>query len=164
MRSDFTYDPVPAIDELAAVGDTALVFAEIRRTMDIPLITSIWCGLAGMDDSLRPVLGRLEAYLRERRTRAGARTQHRSGPHWPALLALIHCAFAPLQSRGLLDEANAQLVALSDTEGARMAYLRPTLPALSPQALAAITGYVRSPTQAARMVAIGHVLTSWLAR
>ena len=27
-----------------------------------------------------------------------------------------------------------------------------------PEALAAITGYVRSPTQAARMVAIGHVV------
>ena len=55
MRSDFAYDPVTAIDESAAVGETALVFAEIRRTMGIPLITSIWRGLAGMDDSLRPV-------------------------------------------------------------------------------------------------------------
>ena len=55
MRSDFTYDPVTAIDESAAVGETALVFAEIRRTMGIPLITSIWRGLAGMDDSLRLV-------------------------------------------------------------------------------------------------------------
>jgi hypothetical protein len=36
MRSDFAYDPVTAIDESAAVGDTALVFAEIRRTMGIP--------------------------------------------------------------------------------------------------------------------------------
>ena len=54
MRSDFAYDPVTAIDESAAVGETALVFAEIRRTMDIPLITSIWRGLAGMDESLRP--------------------------------------------------------------------------------------------------------------
>jgi hypothetical protein len=56
MRSDFTYDPVTAIvDESAAVGETALVCAEIRRTMGIPLITSIWRGLAGMDDSLRLV-------------------------------------------------------------------------------------------------------------
>jgi hypothetical protein len=54
MRSDFTYDPVTAIDESAAVGETALVFAEFRRTIGIPLITSIWRGLAGMDDSLRP--------------------------------------------------------------------------------------------------------------
>jgi hypothetical protein len=94
----------------------------------------------------------------------GIATLWRHLAHWPALLALIHCAFAPLQSRGLIDEANAQLVALSDAEGARMAHLRPTLPRLSPRALAAITGYVRSPTQVARMVVIGHALTSWLAQ
>jgi hypothetical protein len=64
----------------------------------------------------------------------------------------------------LIDEANARLVALTDAEGARMAHLRPTLPTLSPKALAAITGHVRSPTQVARMVAIGHALTSWLAQ
>ena len=38
MMSDFAYDPVTAIDESAAAGDTALIFAEIRRTMDIPLV------------------------------------------------------------------------------------------------------------------------------
>lgn len=95
---------------------------------------------------------------------AGIATLWRHLAHWPALLALIHCAFAPLQSCGLIDEANARLVARSETEGARMAHLRPTLPTLSPKALAAITGYVRSPTQVARMVAIGHALASWLAR
>jgi hypothetical protein len=95
---------------------------------------------------------------------AGIATLWRHLAYWPALLALIHCAFAPLQSCGLIDEANARLVALSETEGARMAHLRPTLPALSPQALAAITGYIRSPTQVARMVAIGHALATWLAR
>jgi hypothetical protein len=29
------------------------LFAEIRQTMHIPLVTSIWRGRAGMDDSLR---------------------------------------------------------------------------------------------------------------
>jgi hypothetical protein len=276
MRSDFAYDPVTAIDESAAVGETALVFAEIRRTMDIPLVTSIWRGLAGMDGGLRPVwdaakpiyesgeperalarsitvadlpspeplaptaltcIGMTEGDVRTAHaviaaynrsnglnlmalstliapttTEAGAvpaavsqaspaqwpplppllpreaiaaetwdiirsvnafgafgidagiATLWRHLAHWPALLALIHCAFAPLQSRGLIDEANARLVALSEAEGARMAHLRPTLPALSPQALAAITGYVRSPAQVARMVAIGHALATWLAR
>ena len=53
MKSDFAYDPVTAIDEAAGAGETALVFAEIRRTMGIPLVTSIWRGLASMDDSLR---------------------------------------------------------------------------------------------------------------
>jgi hypothetical protein len=94
---------------------------------------------------------------------AGVATLWRHLAPWPGLLALIHSAFAPLQSRGLIDEANARLVALSDAEGARMAHLRPTLPTLSPKALAAINGYVRSPTQVARMVVIGHSLASWLA-
>jgi hypothetical protein len=51
---DFSYDQVTAIDEAKAVGETAALFAEIRQTMRIPLVTSIWRGLAGMDDSLRP--------------------------------------------------------------------------------------------------------------
>jgi hypothetical protein len=276
MRSDFAYDPVTAIDDSAAVGETALVFSEIRRTMDIPLVTSIWRGLAGMDNSLRLVwdaakpiyesgeperalarsitaanlpspeplaptalacIGMTEgdvltaraviaAYNRSNglnlmalaaliapATResgaaltvaseaspaqwpplppllpreaiaadtwdiirhvnafgasdidAGIATLWRHLAHWPALLALIHCAFAPLQSRSFIDQANAQLVALSEAEGVRMAYRRPTLPTLSPKALATITGYVRSPTQVVRMVVIGHVLAAWLVR
>ena len=65
---------------------------------------------------------------------AGVATLWRHLAHWPALLALIHGAFAPLQSRGLIEEANARLVALSAAEGARMAHLRLTPSALSRQA------------------------------
>jgi hypothetical protein len=50
MTADFAYDPVTAIDEAKAVGETAALFAEIRQIMRIPLVTSIWRGLAGMDD------------------------------------------------------------------------------------------------------------------
>ena len=53
MTADFAYDPVTAIDEAQATGETAVLLAEIRQTMRIPLVTSIWRGLAGMDDSLR---------------------------------------------------------------------------------------------------------------
>ena len=53
MTTDFAYDPVTAIEEAKAVGETAVLFAEIRQTMRIPQVTSIWRGLAGMDDSLR---------------------------------------------------------------------------------------------------------------
>jgi hypothetical protein len=63
--SDFAYDPVTAVDESAAVGDTAVVFAEIRRTMGIPLVTSIWRGLAGMVTACGPL-----GTLRSRSTRA----------------------------------------------------------------------------------------------
>jgi hypothetical protein len=55
MSSDFSYDPVTAVDESTATGATAEVFADIRETMGIPLVTSIWRGLAGMEDSLHTV-------------------------------------------------------------------------------------------------------------
>src|ERR1700739_4362718 len=54
MTADFAYDPITAIDEANATGETAVLCAEIRQTMRITLITSIWRRLAGMDDSLRP--------------------------------------------------------------------------------------------------------------
>ena len=41
MSADFSYDPVTAIDEATATGVTAEIFADIRQTMGIPLITSI---------------------------------------------------------------------------------------------------------------------------
>lgn len=49
------YDPVTALDEQTATGETAEIFADIRRTMDIPLVTSIWRGLAGIENSLPTV-------------------------------------------------------------------------------------------------------------
>ena len=52
MASDFSYDPVTAVDEASASGQTAAIFADIRETMGIPLVTSIWRGLASMGDSL----------------------------------------------------------------------------------------------------------------
>jgi hypothetical protein len=55
VASDFTYDPVTALDEASATGQAAEIFADIRRTMGIPLVTSIWRGLAGMEDSLSRV-------------------------------------------------------------------------------------------------------------
>ena len=55
MTSDFSYDPVTALDEASATGATAAIFADIRETMGIPLLTSIWRGLAGMDASLPQV-------------------------------------------------------------------------------------------------------------
>ena len=55
MNSDISYDPVSVIDEKEAIGETAKIFKDIRKTMDIPLITSIWRGLAEVDDSLEKI-------------------------------------------------------------------------------------------------------------
>ena len=52
---DFSYDPVTAISEDQATGKTAEIFLDIKKTMQIPLITSIWRGLAGMNNSLENV-------------------------------------------------------------------------------------------------------------
>jgi hypothetical protein len=41
MTADFAYDPVTTIDEAQATGETGVLFAEIRQTMYIPLVTSI---------------------------------------------------------------------------------------------------------------------------
>ena len=40
------HDPVSAITEDEATGETAILFEEIRATMQIPMLTSIWRILA----------------------------------------------------------------------------------------------------------------------
>ena len=54
-NSDFSYDPVTALNEEDAKGKTAEIFIDIKETMNIPLITSIWRGLASMDNNLEDV-------------------------------------------------------------------------------------------------------------
>ena len=270
MGSDFSYDPVTAIDETTATGQTE-IFADIRRTMEIPLVTSIWRGLAGMGDSLgkvwalakpvyasglpAPALARivanvglphpeplvpaqlacvgvgnrdlddiraiLAAYNRSNGLNlvalaalitppaseeaapapssavstwpplrplpardqigddtwemirhvnrfgapgieAGVATLWRHLAHWPGLLALVHSAYAPFQAQGAIAAASARLVSSALDEGARMARLRAAEVEISRQARDTVTGYVTSPTQVARMVAMGHALESWL--
>jgi len=46
------HDPVSAISESEATGETAAIFTEIRRCMQIPLLTSIWRTLAGTEGGL----------------------------------------------------------------------------------------------------------------
>lgn len=46
MNTSFSYNPVTALAEADANGRTAEIFSDIRKTMGIPLLTSIWRGLA----------------------------------------------------------------------------------------------------------------------
>jgi hypothetical protein len=48
-------DPVSAIAEEEAIGEAAEIFADIRDTMDIPLLTSIWRTLVSVDGGLKAV-------------------------------------------------------------------------------------------------------------
>ena len=45
-------DPVSAISEAEATGEAAAIFADIRATMEIPLITSIWRSLYDIEGGL----------------------------------------------------------------------------------------------------------------
>ncbi len=52
MTGSKSHDPVTALSESAATGRTAEIFADIREVMEIPIITSIWRVLAGMENGL----------------------------------------------------------------------------------------------------------------
>ena len=48
-----THDPVSAITEAEATGEIAVLFADIRETMHLPLLTSIWRTLVGVEGGVR---------------------------------------------------------------------------------------------------------------
>ena len=50
--NEFSYDPVTAITENNAPKNITIIFDDIKKTMGIPIVTSIWRGLADMDGSL----------------------------------------------------------------------------------------------------------------
>tara|TARA_B100000686_G_C16784322_1_gene974133 strand:- start:1628 stop:2461 length:834 start_codon:yes stop_codon:yes gene_type:complete len=54
-KDEFSYNPVTAIQEKNAPKEIAKIFADIRKTMGIPIVTSIWRGLANNDDILKTI-------------------------------------------------------------------------------------------------------------
>lgn len=50
-----SHDPVTAITEADATGRTAEVFADIRGTLDVPLVTAIWRTLEAVNGGLEAV-------------------------------------------------------------------------------------------------------------
>lgn len=46
-------DPIPAVQEADATGETAEIFADLRATMGVPLVNLIWRHLATMPGMLR---------------------------------------------------------------------------------------------------------------
>ena len=49
------HDPVSAISEAEATGEVAVLFVDIRETMQLPLLTSIWRTLAGVEGGVPAV-------------------------------------------------------------------------------------------------------------
>ena len=45
-------DPVPAITEAAATGETAAIFADIRQVLGVDVVNLVWRHLATMDGAL----------------------------------------------------------------------------------------------------------------
>ena len=45
-------DPVPAITEVAATGETAAILADIRQVLGVDVANLIWRHLATIDDAL----------------------------------------------------------------------------------------------------------------
>lgn len=102
MSTDFSYDPVTAVDEATATGATAEIFADIRATMGIPLITSIWRGLAGMDDDLAKVWQEAKPiYLSGHPEKALARMVEQCGLPIPEPLAPTQLACAGIDDSQL---------------------------------------------------------------
>ena len=52
MAKASSYDPVPAIVEADAVGETAALFTDIRTTLGVPVVNLIWRHLATIPDAL----------------------------------------------------------------------------------------------------------------
>ena len=52
MSGNYGLDPVSAISEAEATGEIAMIFADIRETMQLPLLTSIWRTLVAIPGGL----------------------------------------------------------------------------------------------------------------
>ena len=109
MTQTYRHDPVSAISEAEATGETAEIFADIRTTMQIPFLTSIWRTLVGVEGGLRaswnvakPVFetGQPEAALLRLATRASFPVPPPPDPgawsctgvsaeEWPVIRAII---------------------------------------------------------------------------
>ena len=66
MNQSEIRNPVTAMAESDATGEVAEIFADIRETMEIPLITSIWRILVDIEGGLRSFLGCHQATLPNR--------------------------------------------------------------------------------------------------
>lgn len=149
MTSDFSYDPVTALDEASATGATAQIFADIRETMGLPLLTSIWRALADMQDSLEPVWtltkplyasGLVEPALERVIARAQLPTPHPLAPTQLRCVGLdaidvhdiraILAAYNRSNGMNLIAIAGLLMVADTDPPPPRIATASPTWPPL----------------------------------
>jgi hypothetical protein len=69
-------DPVPAITEAAATGETAAIFADIRQVLGVDVVNLIWRHLATIDGALPWAWGRLRPFYVDGSVRREAMALH----------------------------------------------------------------------------------------
>jgi hypothetical protein len=88
-------DPVPAITEAEATGETAAIYTDIRATTGVPVVNLIWRHLATMDGALPWTWGMLRP-LYAADTVASAAAALREGLALPAMqpwpVSVLECA------------------------------------------------------------------------
>jgi len=71
-------DPVPAITEAAATGETAAIFADIRQVLGVDVVNLIWRHLATIDDALPWTWGTLRPLYADGSVINGATALHKA--------------------------------------------------------------------------------------
>ena len=181
MSSEISYDPVTVLDEKEAVGSIADIFQDIIDTMNIPLVTSIWRGLAGMENSLaetwlmaKPIykneinqntsdlIRQVNRIAAPNGVNSNVATLWRHLAHWPSFLQLIH------EKLMLLNNDNTIKISITNTSkqlnvnGLNLNYKETFENNLSNQVYFTIKNYVNEETQVIRMVVIGKIIEQWI--
>jgi hypothetical protein len=88
-------DPVPAITEAAATGQTAAIFADIRQVLGVDVVNLIWRHLATIDGALPWAWGTLRPLYADGSIICEATALHRelALPPMPAIPAGVFAAF-----------------------------------------------------------------------
>ncbi len=93
-------NPVTALAEADATGDIADIFADIRKTMELPLITSIWRILVDLDDGLSTAWNAAKPLYQTGQPQAALAAMRQQGAlPTPALLTRSQLACVAYRSR-----------------------------------------------------------------
>ena len=92
----------------------------------------------------------------------GLATLWRHLGHWPGLLDIVYQRFAPFQKNQDIKHRIKLLLEEIKRAGMQLAYHRPSPTSLSGSTKHRIARYVQHPGLVARMVVVGHGLSSWL--
>jgi len=83
--------------------------------------------------------------------------------HWPGLLSAVFESYEPMQRKGTLVRASAQVSEIARAEAVCIAHFRPSRVDIPEDAWQTIVHYVDGPFRVSRMVTLGHGLAQWLA-